>query len=70
MAKRKKSDFIDISAVAQEFISKWYLFVISIVICLAIGWLYSKINPPKYAVRANILISQEDQGGALMSSMG
>lgn len=70
MANHKKSDFIDVRAIVQEYISKWYLFVISVVVCLVIGWLFTKINPPKYAVRANILISQDDQGGTLMKSMG
>lgn len=70
MAKNKNSDFIDVRAIAQDFISKWYIFVISVIVCVALGWLFTKINPPKYAVKANVLITQEEQGGALMKSMG
>ena len=70
MAKRKKSDFIDISALLQEYLSKWYLFVISVVVCLAVGWVATKIIKPKYAVHANVLISEDDQGANLLSSMG
>lgn len=70
MTNHKKSDFIDVRAIAQEYISKWYLFVISVIVCVAIGWIFAKINPPKYSVRANILISQEDQSSALLNSMG
>lgn len=70
MAKRKKSDFIDVRAVVQEYLSNWYLFAVSVVVCLALGWVATRIIKPKYAVHANVLISQEDQSAGLMSSMG
>lgn len=63
MAKNKKSDFIDISAIAQEYLSKWYWFVISVIICLGLGFVAARIMKPKYSVNANVLISQDDSGG-------
>lgn len=67
MAKQNKSEFIDLGAIFREYASKWYLFVISVVVCVALGWVATKIFPTEYAVKANVLISQEDDdpmGGA------
>ena len=68
MAKNKKSEFIDLGAIAQEYMSKWYWFVISVVVCLVFGFLAARIVKPKYSVNANVLISQDEKGG--MASLG
>ncbi len=60
MAKRKNSDIINIRAIFNSYLSKWYLFVISIIGCLLIGLLYIRIHQIEYGVRANVLIQQED----------
>ena len=65
MAKTN-SDFIDLSALIKQYVSKWYLFAISVFVCLALGFFYIYIHPREYAVRANILIStEEDTSGAM-----
>ena len=68
MATQKKSEFIDVSAIVREYVSKWYWFAISVVVCVALGWLATKVIKPKYAVNANVLISQDEKGG--MASLG
>lgn len=55
-----QSDFIDVRALLTEYISKWYLFLISVVVCVALGFLFTKIQKPLYEVRSNVLISQEN----------
>lgn len=70
MAK-KKSDFIDIQGILREYMSKWYWFAISVIVCCAIGYLATKIFKPKYAVNANVLIAQEDKSGlAALGAIG
>ncbi|MDE6197367.1 MAG: hypothetical protein K2F91_05820, partial [Muribaculaceae bacterium] len=59
MAKSNNSDFIDITALLKQYLSKWYLFVISVVLCTGFALFYSKIRQPLYAVQANVLISPE-----------
>lgn len=68
MAKQKKSDFIDVRGILREYLSKWYWFAISIVVCVGIGFLVTKIKKPVYSVNANVLISQDDKGG--MAGLG
>lgn len=56
-----KSDFIDISGLIRQYINKWWLFLISFVVCVGIAFVYCKIHKPVYAVRANVLINQEEE---------
>lgn len=60
MANNNKSDFIDINALFRSYLSKWYWFVLSIAFCVLLGYLYTRKFPRKMAVRANVLIEQEN----------
>lgn len=64
MAKSSNSEFIDIPALIKQYLSKWYLFVISIVLCTGLAFVYSKVRQPEYVVKANLLISPEKDGSA------
>ena len=71
MANKKKSnDFIDIHALLSGYASKWYIFVASVVICLTLGYLYTRMYKQNMAVRANVLISQEQEGAFGATSGG
>ena len=68
-----QSEIIDIPGLLQEYASKWYLFVICIVACVGLTYIYTKVRQPQYSVRANILISQDDEknsAGGLMANFG
>ncbi len=74
MAK-KNSDFIDIKALLDDYLRHWLWFVVSVIFFLALGFLYAKIKKPQYAVRANVLIAQEDSNpmsglGGTMGALG
>lgn len=74
MAKNK-SEFIDVSALFKSYLSKWYWFVLSVLFCVLVAFLYTRKFPRKMAVKANILIEQEDKnplasmGGGTMSAL-
>ncbi|MDE6277478.1 MAG: polysaccharide biosynthesis tyrosine autokinase [Muribaculaceae bacterium] len=58
MAQRKpSSEYFDIRGLLQGYVSHWYLFVLSVIICVAAGFMYTRINKPLYGVRANISIN-------------
>ncbi len=69
MAKKTYSDIINVRSLLKSYVSKWYLFVISVVCCVAIGLLFCRIHKVIYGVRANVLIQQEDTN-PLSSAMG
>lgn len=59
MAKKNSSDYIDVRALLRKYISKWYYFVVSVLVCGILGFVYCRMNPEEYAVRANLLIQQD-----------
>lgn len=68
MAKSNHNDFINIPALFKNYLSKWYLFVISIICCLMVGFVATRVFKQKYGVRANLMIQQEENNP--LSSMG
>lgn len=68
MAKKNASDFIDVHALIKTYLSKWYWFVISVIFCVGIAFLFCRRYQQPMAVRANVLIQQEDSNP--MTSMG
>ncbi len=72
MAKKNTSDIINIRGLLSSYLSKWYLFAIAVVGCLAIAFLYLRIHMTEYAVRSNVLIQQEDTNpmAAAMGGLG
>lgn len=65
--KKNNSEIIDIAGIMKTYASKWYWFVISIVCCCAIGFLFSKTIKPEYEVRANIMLSDDTPTSKLMA---
>ena len=73
MAKKNTSDFIDVKFLFKQYLSKWYYFVISVVLCVGLAYAYTRIHQSEFAVRANVLISQDDNnmmGGGDMAGLG
>ncbi|MDE6463309.1 MAG: polysaccharide biosynthesis tyrosine autokinase [Muribaculaceae bacterium] len=68
MAKKNNSDFIDFKSLLHQYLSHWYLFAISVVLCLVLAFIYVKRTPAEYSVKANVLISQ--QKDAISEAMG
>lgn len=66
MAKKNNSEFIDINALLAEYRKHWYWFVISVVVFAILGFVATKIFKQRFAVNANVLISQDDSGMAKM----
>lgn len=50
---------IDFKQILYVFISKWYWFVISSIICLSIGYIFLKRQTPVYEAKMSVLIKQE-----------
>lgn len=75
MAK-KHSDFIDIKSVLDDYLRHWPLFVASVIFFVGVGVLFTRIKKQNYAVRANVLIAQEESnplnamGGGEMATLG
>ncbi|MBE6304482.1 MAG: hypothetical protein E7082_00975 [Bacteroidales bacterium] len=64
-----KSDIIDLGAILRGYLSKWYYFVISVIVCVVIGFLFILRILPQYEVNARIRLDGE-QGFSSMISGG
>jgi capsular exopolysaccharide synthesis family protein len=53
------NETIDIRDILLKYLSKWYWFVISVVLCFAIAFVYLKITNIQYQVQTTILLRQE-----------
>jgi len=65
-------DVINFSKIGKEYASKWYVFAICVVVCVALAWFYGKISPQPYEVKANLLITNDggSDGGGLSALLG
>lgn len=64
--KRDNKDMIDVNGMLRGLLKQWYVFAISIFFCAALAFLYSRMHPRQYMVKANIVITQDEA----TSSMG
>lgn len=65
-----KNDLIDITNIFKNYVKHWYLFLLSLILCIGMAFVYLKIKNPVYQVNANILIKSEDtKAGGLQSAM-
>ena len=66
-AGTKTEDFEKIQEWLYMCLSKWYWFVISLVIALALAMLYLLVATPSYTRKASILIKDDDKSSTLSS---
>lgn len=59
--QEKKSEIIDFRSLLAEYRSKWYIFLLCVIACVGCAWIYTHIKEPEYIVKANILITQDDE---------
>ncbi len=60
----RQNEFIDFSGIIKYCVSKWYVFVIGVVVCVALTMFHSYRTAPEYLVKANLLIAQGEDAGA------
>lgn len=60
--KQTQEDIIDISKVFNRIASKWYYFLIALIIALICAFIYIKFTIPVYRVSATLLINEDQKG--------
>lgn len=65
------NDSIDFAGLVRNYIKNWKIFLIAIIVCGAIAYIYAKITSPTYQMNANVLVIEEDEksGKGNMQSM-
>ena len=63
-----KKDSIDFRALLFRYIDNWKIIIASIIVCVGVAFIYSKIQNPVFEIKANVIIKVEDDGGGMGSS--
>ena len=68
--KTSQEEFINLRDLVELFLGRWYWFVLSVIICLGIAWVYLAGISPTYLRSAVMLVKSEKQNsGAELSEM-
>lgn len=67
--QKQGEDFINIKEILGLFLSRWYWFVISLIVCLAVAVTYIAITPPTYTRTASVLIKNSNNGRSATAGM-
>src|SRR5688572_14625151 len=54
---------LNIKQILRKLFAKWYYFLIALMITLPLGYLYTKLAPKQYVVKASMLLKSETQTG-------
>lgn len=60
---------VNIRELLLRYLAYWKWFVISMVVCMSLAFLYLKATMPVYKVSSSIMIRDEQKGGAVASEL-
>ena len=60
------NETINIREIILKYLSKWYWFVFSVIICIAIAYFYLKITNVQYQIQTTILLRKDQAGSGLI----
>jgi capsular exopolysaccharide synthesis family protein len=63
------NDTIDIRELIFKYLRKWYWFVLSVLICLFVAYIYIKITTPKYQVESTLLLRNNEKSSFDLSEL-
>lgn len=66
----EEEDSINLKAILNKLLDKWIWFLLSIVICIIIAFLYTRYTAPVYQISAKILVNDDEKGGGLGKQSG
>ncbi len=58
-----KNEFIDFKPILRIGLKYWYIFVISIILCISCGFVLYKLTKPTFQVLANIMVKEDEASG-------
>jgi capsular exopolysaccharide synthesis family protein len=62
MERNSKQQEIDVKKILFKFKTKWYFFALSVVLALAIGFIFLKTSPELYSFKSTLLLGQQNTG--------
>ena len=62
---QQEEQIIDFSAFVRKYKRYWWLFLLSLIACISLAFLYLRSAQRVYNVKSVVLISQDDNGNGL-----
>jgi len=69
LVDEKEEETLDIRDFVFMCLSRWYWFVISLILCVAVAVAYLLRTPESYTREASILVKSEGKGGTVNSDI-
>jgi len=66
----KQEEIINFNELLSLSLKHWKWFIVSVIVCFTIAFIYVKVTPNTYQLLANILIKTDDKKSSLASKMG
>ncbi len=60
---------VDFAEIFRLYLSRWYLFLLSVVISLAVGYLYIRMTPPIFTRRAEIMVKDDSRSNSIAGEL-
>ncbi|TPE39988.1 GumC family protein [Pontibacter mangrovi] len=57
-----ESEEIDIKSILQRYLRYWYLFVLGVILCLGLAFVYLRYATPAYQISSTLLIKDDKKG--------
>ncbi len=54
---------INLKSIVNRVLSDWWIFVISVLICLGVAYVYLRYKTPMYKITAKVLVKDDKKGG-------
>ena len=64
-AQWRPEEGVPLADLARRCLTRWWWFVLSVAVCLAVAWLYILRTPPRYTTSAEIQIKSDKKGSSL-----
>lgn len=65
----KNSELTDYTQIIKKYLKHWKLFIISVVVCGALAFVYTKIRKEVYLIKADVLVADESGRNSAQSSL-
>lgn len=65
----EREEKTDYSALLFPYIIRWPWIVASVVVCVALAWIYLRFATPVYNISATVLIKDDKKGGSISSDL-
>lgn len=73
MSQREKlrveiQDYVNVREVVSKYSHHWYVFILSLLVCLALAYAYLYLATPRYRISSSILLKNEESEGNSFSN--